>query len=107
MKPVELSNFFLLFFSAASVILLGAAYALLFALARLRNLPRLMPLAYASYAGLCASVLALAYAANLYSGGIWVALVIVMLIGYLLAPHAAFRLCKGMHAQTLGPLEKG
>jgi hypothetical protein len=106
-QPVELSNFFLLFVSAASVILLGAAYALLFALARLRNLPKLMPLAYASYAGLCASVLALAHAANLYSGGVWLALVVVMLVGYLVAPHAAFRLCKGTHAQTLGPLEKG
>lgn len=106
MQPVELSNFFLLFFSAASVILLGAAYALLFALARLKDLPRLMPLAYAAYAGLCASVIALAYAANLYSG-VWVALVVMMLVGYFLAPHAAFRLCRGVHAQTIGPSEKG
>jgi uncharacterized membrane protein len=106
-EPVKLGNFLLLFISAASVILLGAAYAFMFALARVRELPKLMPFAYAAYAGLCVSALALGYAANLYSDGVWIALLLVMLIGYLLAPHAAFRLCKGMHAQTLGPLEKG
>jgi len=106
-EPVKLSNFLLLFFSAACVILLGAAYAFLFALARIRKLPKLMPLAYAAYGGLCASVFGVAYAANLYRGGIWIALIVVMLIGYLVAPHAAFRLCRGMHAQSLGPSEKG
>ncbi len=107
MQPVEPGNFFLLFFSAASVIVLGAAYAALFALARMRKLPELMRLAYVAYAGLCAAVVALAYAANLYRGGVWMALVGAMLVGYLIAPHAAFRLCKGMHAQTLGSSEKG
>jgi hypothetical protein len=106
-EPVALGNFFLLAVSAASVILLGAAYALLFALARLRHLPALMPLAYAAYAGLAVSVLALAYAANLHRGGIWLALVLAMLAGYLFAPHAVFRLCKATHAQTSGPSQKG
>lgn len=106
-EPVQPDHFFLLFISAAGVIVLGAAYALLFALARIRKLPKLMPLAYAAYGGLCAAVFALGYAANLYSGGVWTALIVVMLFGYLLAPHAAFRLCKGMHAQTLRPSEKG
>lgn len=107
MEPAQLGNFFLLFVSAAGVIVLGAAYAFFLALARMRSLPKLMPIAYAAYGGLCVSVLALAHAANLYSDGIWIALIVVMLTGYLLAPHAVFRLCKGMHAQTLGPLEKG
>jgi hypothetical protein len=106
-EPVEPGNFVLLFLSAACVILLGAVYAALFALARMRKLPGLMPLAYAAYGGLCVATLALAYAANLYSDGVWISLVAVMLLGYLLAPHAAFRLCKGMHAQSLGPSEKG
>lgn len=103
MEPAQPSNFFLLFSSAAGVIVLGAAYASLFAVARMRKLPKLMPFAYAAYGGLCASVLALGYAANLYRGGVWTALVVVMLVGYLFAPHAAFRLCNGMH----GPLRKG
>ena len=99
MEPVKLGNFFLLFFSAASVIMLGAVYAFMFALARMRNLPQLMPFAYAAYAGLLVAALALAYAANLYSEGLWIALVAVMLIGYFLAPHAAFRLCRATHAE--------
>lgn len=99
MEPVKLGNFFLLFFSAASVIVLGAVYAFMFALARMRNLPQLMPFAYAAYAGLLVAALALAYAANLYREGLWIALVAVMLIGYFLAPHAAFRLCRATHAE--------
>jgi len=98
-EPVKLGNFFLLFFSAASVILLGAVYALVFALARMKNLPKLLPFAYAAYAGLCVSALSLGYAANLYSNGIWIALIAVMLIGYFIAPHAAFRLCRETHAE--------
>jgi hypothetical protein len=106
-EPVKLANFFLLFFAAAGVIVLGAVYAFLFALARMRSLPKLMPFAYAAYGGLCVCVLALGYAANLYSHGIWIALLLVMLIGYLIAPHAMFRLCRATHPQSLGPLEKG
>lgn len=98
MEPVAPGNFFLLFSSAAAVIVLGAAYALLFAIARLRSRPGLMPLAYVAYGGLCASVLALGYAANLYRGALWTALVVVMLLGYLLAPHAVLRLCRATHA---------
>lgn len=96
-EPVELGNFFLVFFSAACVIVLGAAYAALFALARIRNFPRLVPIAYVAYAGLCVAVFALAYAANLYSEHLWIALIVVMLIGYLVAPHMALRLCRATH----------
>lgn len=102
MEPAKLGNFFLFFFSAASVILLGAVYAFMFALARMRNLPQLMPFAYAAYAGLLVAALVLAYAANLYREGLWMALVAVMLVGYFLAPHAAFRLCRATHAER-GP----
>lgn len=100
-EPVKLGNFFLLFFSAASVILLGAVYAFVFALARMKNLPKLLPFAYAAYAGLCVSALALGYAANLYSNGLWIALIAVMLIAYFVAPHAAFRLCRETHVTIL------
>jgi uncharacterized membrane protein len=97
-EPVALKDFFLTFFSAAMVILTGALYALLFAYARVRQRPRLMPLAYFAYAGLVASVVTLALAANLFASGFWTFIVGLMLAGYLLAPHAIWHLCVGTHA---------
>jgi uncharacterized membrane protein len=97
-EPASLANFFTIFFSAAMVILLGALYALLFAYARVRRVPRLMPLAYLSYAGLFISTLFLAQAANLLSHPLWATVVVLMLFGYLLAPHAIWHLCVGTHA---------
>jgi hypothetical protein len=97
-EPVALKDFFLTFFSAAMVILSGALYALLFAWARVKQRPRLMPLAYLAYLGLVVSVLVLAMVANLFATGFWTAIVVLMLIGYLLAPHAIWHLCVGTHA---------
>jgi len=97
-EPVALQDFFLSFFSAAMVILCGALYALLFAYARVRQRPRLMPLAYLAYLGLVASVLVLATVANLFATGFWTLIVALMLVGYLLAPHAIWHLCVGTHA---------
>ena len=97
-EPVALKDFFLTFFSAAMVIMTGALYALLFAYARVKNRPRLMPLAYAAYVGLIVSVLVLAFAANLFNSSFWSVIVLLMLIGYLLAPHAIWHLCVGTHA---------
>lgn len=97
LEPVKLANFFTVFFSAASVILFGATYALLFAYARMKNRPRLMPLAYAAYIGLAASVGVLAFAANLLGNGFWSFIVVLMLIGYLLAPQAIWHLCVRTH----------
>lgn len=96
-EPVALKDFFLTFFSAAMVILTGALYALLFAYARVKHRPRLMPLAYLAYLGLVVSVMVLAYAANLFSSGFWVFIVVLMLVGYLFAPHAIWHLCVGTH----------
>jgi uncharacterized membrane protein len=97
-EPVALQDFFLSFFSAAMVILCGALYALLFAYARVRRQPRLMPVAYLAYLGLVASVLVLATVANLFATGFWTLIVALMLVGYLLAPHAIWHLCVGTHA---------
>lgn len=96
-EPVKLADFFTVFFSAASVILFGAAYALLFAWSRVRARPRFMPLAYAAYAGLAVSVITLAFAANLLNHGFWTFIVLLMLVGYLVAPHAIWKLCVGTH----------
>ena len=96
-QPVELANFFTVFFSAASVILFGAAYALLFAYARVRARPGLMPLAYLAYVGLFIAVLVLAFAANLFANAFWTFIVLLMLLGYLLAPHGIWHLCVRTH----------
>jgi multisubunit Na+/H+ antiporter MnhG subunit len=98
-EPVALENFFLTFFSAATVILTGGLYALLFAYARVRNRPRLMPLAYAAYLGLFVSVLALAHATNMLNHAFWIVIVLLMLVGYLFAPHAIWHLCVGTHQE--------
>lgn len=97
-EPVKLADFFVTFFSAASVIIFGALYALLFSYSRIKNVPRLMPLAYAAYLVLFASVIALANVANLLHSLFWVCIVILMLAGYLLAPHMIWNLCVGTHA---------
>lgn len=96
-QPVELANFFTVFFSAASVIMFGATYALLFAYARVKNRPGMMPLAYLAYVGLFASVLVLAFAANLFANGFWTFIVLLMLVGYLVAPHGIWHLCVRTH----------
>lgn len=99
-EPVKMADFFVTFFSAASVIVFGALYALLFAYSRIKDVPRLMPLAYMAYAALFAAVIVLANVANLFGGLFWVFVVMLMLVGYLLAPHAIWHLCVGTHAAT-------
>lgn len=96
-QPVHLADFFIVFFSAAMVILFGALYALLFAWSRVRGVPRLMLLAYGAYIGLFVSVIVLARAANLFADPFWMVIVLLMLGGYLLAPHGVWHLCVGTH----------
>jgi len=94
-EPVELQDFFIVFFSGAMVIMAGALYALLFAWSRLQAKPWMMFLAYGAYGILFISVLTLGSAAHL--NGFWQWLVVAMLVGYLLAPHGIWRLCVGTH----------
>lgn len=98
-EPVAMANFFTVFFSAAMVIMTGALYALLFAYSRMKHSPRLMPLAYIAYLGLVVSVMTLANAANLFNNTFWTVIVGLMLVGYLVAPHAIWHLCVGTHAE--------
>ena len=93
--PVELDNFFVAFFSAAMVILMGACYALFFALGKLWRGQWLMAFAYTAYVLLVFCVLTLADALNLR--GSWQVIVWLMLVGYLLAPHGVWHLCEGTH----------
>jgi glucan phosphoethanolaminetransferase (alkaline phosphatase superfamily) len=98
LEPVKLADFFIVFFSAASVILFGALYALLFAWSRIKQRPGLMPMAYIGYIGLFVSVIVLAVHANLFNNTFWSVIVGLMLVGYLVAPHAIWHLCVGTHA---------
>ena len=90
--PVDLDDFFIAFFSAAMVILMGAAYALFFAFAKIQKRLILEVSAYLSYGLLALSVYFLADALNL--NGYWQTLVWLMLAGYLLAPHGIWHLCR-------------
>ena len=96
-EPVELANFFTVFFSAAMVIVCGGMYALHFAYARLKNAPRLMPLAYLAYLGLFVATMFLADAANLFNNTFWTVIVVLMVVGYLIAPHGIWHLCVRTH----------
>jgi hypothetical protein len=100
LEPVRLANFFIVFFSAAMVILFGASYALLFAWSRVKARPRVLLVAYAAYAGLVLSVITLALAANLFHSGFWAFIVLLMLVGYLAAPHAIWHLSVATHADS-------
>jgi FlaA1/EpsC-like NDP-sugar epimerase len=99
-EPVKLADFFITFFSAASVIIFGALYALLFAYSRIKKVPRVMLLAYASYAALFVSVMVLANVANLFGSRFWQLIVLLMLVGYLLAPRFIYRLCVATHEEV-------
>ena len=98
-EPVKMADFFITFFSAASVIIFGALYALLFAYSRMKNVPRVMLLAYAAYAALFVSVMVLASVANLFGSPFWQFIVFLMLVGYLLAPRFIFQLCVATHEE--------
>jgi hypothetical protein len=98
-EPVQLDNFFVTFLSAAMVVITGAVYALLFAWSRFYRKPRLMVLAYGAYAMLVTAVWVLADATNLQ--GFWRILVILLVLGYLLAPHGIWHLCVGIHTERL------
>lgn len=98
LEPVELKDFFIVFFSGAMVIMAGALYALLFAWARLQSKPWMMTLAYLVYAVLFIAVMTLGSAAHLT--GFWWWLVVAMLLGYLLAPHGIWKLCVATQQQV-------
>ena len=95
LDPVAIENIFAAALAGAMVIILGGLYALLFAFAKIRNSSRLQTGAYISYALLFASTLFLARYLNL--DGWWRWIILVMVVGYLLAPHAIWHLCVGTH----------
>lgn len=93
--PVATQHIMLAAIAGALIILFGALYALLFALARLRQRPTLMIGAYAAYAVLIGAVAVLATTLNMT--GFWQVVAAVMVIGYFVAPRLIWRLCAGTH----------
>ena len=97
--PADLDHFFAVFFSAAMVVLLGASYALLFALGQIKSQRHWLYLAYTSYVGLVVSTFVLANATHLTHHFFWISVVMIMLIGYFFAPHGIWYLCLHTHQE--------
>jgi len=94
-EPVELQDFMVAVIAGATVVLFGAMYALTFAMAKVNKKKWLLWTAYGIYAGLAFSVFVLAQSLSL--SGYWWIVTITMLVGYLLAPQAIWRLSVGTH----------
>ena len=90
-ETVLAQQFMLAVIAGVLIVLFSALYAFVFAWARLRQRPYLMPVAYAFYACLTAAALILARA--FHFSDFWFSIVLLMLVGYLLSPHAIWHLC--------------
>ena len=95
-EPLGLNNLFMGTLAGAAVVLMGAFYALFFALGKLQRSQAFALTAIASYGLLVIAVVALVLALRL--SGFWMAVAATMLIGYFLAPRAIWRLCVGTHS---------
>jgi hypothetical protein len=96
-EPVELDDILISVIAGAMVVMFGALYALAFAIGRLSGNKSLARLAYGFYAML--AVAALILADTLHLTGSWQIITVVILAGYLLAPHAIWKLCVGSHPE--------
>lgn len=96
--PVDVQRIVLATLAAGAAVLFGASYAVFLALSRLRDLAALRRFSNLSYLALAVSVLALAW--NLQLTGGWLALVVILLAGYYLAPRFIWRLSVATHDST-------
>ena len=78
-----------------AIILFGAGYAILHALSRLSASPLLAGFSLVCYAALAACVAGLAVLLHLW--GLWLVMVVLMLVGYFLAPRFIWRLSEQVH----------
>ena len=78
-----------------AIILFGAGYAVLLALSRLNRSLFLSRTSLVCYGGLAASTVGLTVLLNLW--GWWLALVILLLVGYFIAPRFIWRLSVAVH----------
>jgi hypothetical protein len=94
-EPVALSDFFLSFFSAAMIILLGALYAGLFAWAKITSQQRFQFAAGFVYLALLITVGV--FSQINHFNGYWLSLSFLMAAGYGLMPYLIWRLCVATH----------
>jgi len=99
---MQVNSIMLATMSGAMVVLAGALYAAVFAIGRLAENNNLVRLSYLFYGVLVVSVLVLARTLNF--SGLWNGLVVMLLVAYLLAPQAIWKLCVGTHG--LAPHDK-
>ena len=102
---IGLQDLFMGTMSGAAIVLLGAFYALFFALARLHRSSSFVAASLGSYLLLVGAVAVLVDALAL--DGIWIAITVVMLIGYYALPRAIWRLCVGTHGENHIASNKG
>jgi len=95
-EPMGLQDMFFGTMAGAAIVLMGAFYALFFALGRLHESDMLRAAALASYLLLTVATYVLVDALAL--GGVWIFVTTVMLVGYFLLPRAIWNLCVGTHA---------
>lgn len=95
-EPMALQDMFFGTMAGAAIVLMGASYALFFALGRLHNSRSMDIAAIASYGFLVAATYVLVNALAL--AGVWILVTTVMLVGYLILPRAIWHLCVGTHA---------
>lgn len=94
-EPMGLQDLFFGAMAGAAVVLMGALYALFFALGRLNDSRALIWASGLSYLLLAVAVYVLID--SLHLTGVWILVTAVMLLGYLLAPRAIWHLCVGTH----------
>jgi hypothetical protein len=95
-EPLALQQIFFSTMAGAVIVLMGASYALFFALGRLHQSRSMSAASLASFLLLAAAAYVLVQALSL--GGVWILVTIVMLVGYFLLPRAIWHLCTGTHA---------
>lgn len=98
-EPMGLQAMFFGTMAGAAIVLMGASYALFFALGRLHASRVMQWASLLSYLLLIMSVVVLADAFAL--GGFWILVTAVMLVGYFLLPRAIWHLCVGTHAEDV------
>ena len=95
-EPLGLQDIFFSTMAGAAIVLMGASYALFFALGRLHQSRSMIAASLISYLLLAVATYVLVDALSL--SGIWILVTTVMLVGYFILPRAIWHLCVGTHA---------
>ena len=94
-EPVEVQQIALAAILGGAIIFFGAVYAVFYALSKLRSERRLSSFAYLAYVCLVIVTVGIAQVLNL--NGWWLALIVVLLVGYFIAPRFIWHLSEAVH----------